>query len=106
MVNFDEFLKTLTLRSNSVARQVTFDMTKIDVKCQNSKIQMRHFEGFLNTVQWLKITIQKSKVYSHCDKSQFFVHLYIFIDETIKRLFDTLCESTLIFFVLHVRNNL
>ena len=57
---------------------------------ENAKIQMRHFEGFLNTVQWLKITIQKSKVYSHCDKSQFFVHLYIFIDETTKRLFDTL----------------
>ena len=78
------------LQSNSVTNHVNFNKTKIDVKCQNSKIQMRHFEGFLKTVQWLKITIQKSKVYSHCDKSQFFVHLYIFIDETIKRLFDTL----------------
>ena len=34
MVNFDEFLKTWSLRSDSVTRQVTFLGTKIDVKCQ------------------------------------------------------------------------
>ena len=32
---FDEFLKTLSLRSNSVTRQVSFYRTKICVKCQN-----------------------------------------------------------------------
>ena len=46
MVNFGEFLKTLSLRSNSVTRQVNFNRTKIGGKCQNSKIQMRYFEQF------------------------------------------------------------
>ena len=46
MVHFGEFVKTLSLQSNSVARQVTFKSGK----CQNSKIQMRHFEQFLNNV--------------------------------------------------------
>ena len=41
---FGEFLKTWSLRSNSVTRQVSFSRTKIGGKCQNSKIQMRHFE--------------------------------------------------------------
>ena len=50
MVNFDEFLKTLTLRSNSVTRQITFNWTKIDGKCQNSNIQMRHLGRFSNIV--------------------------------------------------------
>ena len=36
--------QTWNLRSNSVTRQVNFNKTKIDEKCQNSKIQMRHFE--------------------------------------------------------------
>ena len=36
MVNFDEFLKTWSLRANSVTRQVTFNRSKIGGKCQNS----------------------------------------------------------------------
>ena len=43
LVNFGEFLKTWILRSNSVTRQVTFKRTKIGGKCQNWKVQMRHF---------------------------------------------------------------
>ena len=41
---FGEFLKTWSLRSNSVTRQVSFDRTKIGRKCQTSKIEMRHSE--------------------------------------------------------------
>ena len=44
MVHFGEFLKTWSLRSNSVTRQVSFNRTKIGGKCQNWKIKMRHFE--------------------------------------------------------------
>ena len=36
MVHFDEFLKTLSLRSNSVTRHVSFNRTKIG---ENAKIQ-------------------------------------------------------------------
>ena len=36
-VHFGEFLKTWSLRSNSVTRQVSFDRTKIGGKCQNGK---------------------------------------------------------------------
>ena len=39
-----EFLKTWSLRSNSATRQVTYNWTKNDGKCQNRKIQIRHFE--------------------------------------------------------------
>ena len=45
-----EHLKACSLRSNSVARQVNFNKTKIGGKCQKSKIQMRQFLWFLNTV--------------------------------------------------------
>ena len=37
MVRFGEFLKTWSLRSNSVTRQVNFNRTKIGRKCQNGK---------------------------------------------------------------------
>ena len=37
MVHFDEFLKTVSLLSNSVTRQVTFNRPKIVGKCQNEK---------------------------------------------------------------------
>ena len=50
MIHFGKFLKTWSLRSNSVTRQVSFNRTKIGGKCQNSKIQMRHFESFSNNV--------------------------------------------------------
>ena len=43
MVHFGVFLKTWSLRSNSVTRQVSFNRTKIGGRCQNSQIQMRHF---------------------------------------------------------------
>ena len=36
MVHFGEFLKTWSLRSNRVTRQVSFNRTKIGGKCQNS----------------------------------------------------------------------
>ena len=55
MVHFGEFLKTWSLRSNSVTRQVNSNRTKIGGKCQNSKIQMRHFEYFSNNVYNIKI---------------------------------------------------
>ena len=35
MIHFGEFLKTSSLRSNSVTRQVTFIKTKINRNCQN-----------------------------------------------------------------------
>ena len=50
MVHFGEFLKTWSLRSNSVTRHVGFNRTNIGGKCQNSKIQVRHFGWFSNTV--------------------------------------------------------
>ena len=50
MVNFGEFLKIWSLRSNSVTRQVSFYRTKSGGKCQNTKIKMPHFEWFSNTV--------------------------------------------------------
>ena len=36
IINFGEFLKTWSLRSNSITRQVSFNRTKIGGKCQNS----------------------------------------------------------------------
>ena len=50
MVHFGEFLKTWSLRSNSVTRQDSFNKSKISGKCQNWKIQMRHFGWFSDTV--------------------------------------------------------
>ena len=51
MVRFSEFLKTWSVRSNRVTRQVSFNRSKFGGKCQNSKVQMRHFEEFSNIVQ-------------------------------------------------------
>ena len=51
IVHFGEYLKTWSLRSGSVTRQVSFNSTKNGGKCQNSEIlQMRHFEYFSNNV--------------------------------------------------------
>ena len=50
MVQFGKFFKTYSLRSNRVNRQVCFNESKIGAKCQNWKIQMRHFGLFSNTV--------------------------------------------------------
>ena len=52
IIHFGEFLKTWSLGSNSVTRQVTFNGVKIGEKCQNSKNQMRHFEAFSNVVSF------------------------------------------------------
>ena len=61
MVHFGEFLKTSSLRSNSVTRQVNFKWTKIGRKCQNSKIQMlyilRDFQTFADGVSSLTTKI-------------------------------------------------
>ena len=43
-VHFGEFLKSWSFLSNSVTRHVSFNRTKFGGKCQNSKIQLRHFE--------------------------------------------------------------
>ena len=45
---FGDFLKDWSLWTNSVTRLVNFRRTKIDVKCQSSKIKMRHFWCFSN----------------------------------------------------------
>ena len=56
MVNFGVFLKTLSLKSNSVTRQVSFKRTKIGGKCQNKFIFSNYrdedetFLVILNTV--------------------------------------------------------
>ena len=50
MVYFGDFLKTWSLRSNSVTRKANFNGTKIGEKCQKWKIQMRHFGWFSNSV--------------------------------------------------------
>ena len=44
MVQFGKFMKTWSLRSNSVTRQVTLNRTKIGWKCQNWNTQVRHFK--------------------------------------------------------------
>ena len=43
IVNFDEFLKSWSLRSNSVTRQVNFNWTKIGRKCQIQKLKNAPF---------------------------------------------------------------
>ena len=45
---FGDFLKDWSLWTNSVTRLVNFRRTKIDVKCQSSQIEMRHFRCFSN----------------------------------------------------------
>ena len=49
MVHFGELLKSITLRSNSVTRQVSFDRRQKLV--ENAKTQMRHYEYHFQTVQ-------------------------------------------------------
>ena len=85
MVQFGEFLKTWSLRSNSVTRQVSFNSTKIGGKCQtaeftNLKIVARNivkwdfFLGFSNTMEaflhFYSVLLQTLEVWrssgSHC----------------------------------------
>ena len=75
MVHFGEFLKTWSLRSNSVTTQVSFSRTKIGGKCQNWTIQMRHFEWFSNTVSSLRppsLTFRGSFGKAHLPNSAIF----------------------------------
>ena len=46
MVHFDEFLKTCSFRSNGITRQVRFNGTKIDGKCQNAKMKCNILSNF------------------------------------------------------------
>ena len=64
-------VKHIGLQSNSVTRQVTFYITNIGRKCQNSKPQMRHFgyfqtlfSNFIEFVRhfWPLLTIVEAKV--------------------------------------------
>ena len=48
---FGEFFEKWSLLSNRVTRQISFDRSNIGGKCQNSKVEMRHFEGFSNNVE-------------------------------------------------------
>ena len=57
-INDCTFLENLRLKLNSVSRQVTFKRTKISGKCQNSKIQIRHF-WLLQTMFYLRLVIYK-----------------------------------------------
>ena len=50
MAHFGEFLKTYSLRSNSVTRQVSFNRKKLVENAKIRKNQMRHFEYFSNNV--------------------------------------------------------
>ena len=54
MVHFGELLKTWSLRSNSVTRQVSFLIgQKLVENAKIRKIQMQHFEQFSNNVNLL-----------------------------------------------------
>ena len=64
IVHFGEFLKTWSLRSNSVTRQVTFNRTKIDGKCQNKKNS--------NATFWV--------IFKHCDKAEVWKKATAFYD--------------------------
>ena len=70
MVHLGEFLKIWSLQSNSVTRQVKFNRTKIGGKCQNWKIQMRHFEQISNNVEC------KEMEYFHMFLPKFPFHLH------------------------------
>ena len=55
---FDEFLITWIVRSNSITRQVNFYRTKISGQCnvKKRKLLMRHFGWFSNDVPHFKIS--------------------------------------------------
>ena len=60
------------LRSNSVTRQVNINRTKIGGKCQNSKIEMRHFEYFSNNVEAPKNCLGLKPVVHSVQKNSYF----------------------------------
>ena len=57
MVHFGEFLKTWSLRSNRVTRQVNSNKTKIGEKRQIWRTRMRHFGWFSNIVKMVFILV-------------------------------------------------
>ena len=61
MVHFGEFLKTWSLRSNRVTRQVSFNRSKIGGKCQNWNVKMRHFGDF--QTMWLGLQLNKHRFF-------------------------------------------
>ena len=66
MVHFGEFLKSWSLRSNRVTRQISFNRSKIGGKCQNWKIQMRHFWWFSNTVHFQGFLRVAKEIFHWC----------------------------------------
>ena len=74
------YLIIWSLRSNSVTRQVNFHWTKIGGKCQNGKIQLRHFGRFSNI--WGKVFMRRShqRVHECILKMVENVYLYVFDD--------------------------
>ena len=77
MAHFGEFLKTWSLRSNSVTRQVSFNRTKIGGKCQNSKNQMRHFWQFSNSVLGAQTSFRLSAILKFVWSSRIFDFLHL-----------------------------
>ena len=72
MVHFGEFLKTWSLRSNRVTRQVSFNTTKIGGKCQNSNatfwITFKQYAGATLAILGVKIQMRHFlAIFKHCD---------------------------------------
>ena len=92
-VHFGEFLKTWSLRSNSVTRQVNSNWIKIDGKCQNSNatfwvfsnnvLCLKHFFfcfSVTENTQCLKINKNVSLQYSYIFEAVDFHMNFIFIE--------------------------
>ena len=76
MVIFGEFLKTWSLQSNSVTRQVTLNKTQIGGKCENCKfliflffrIMTKNKEGRRQKENWVKFPSVICDMISKCQK--------------------------------------
>ena len=55
MDGFGELLKTSSLRSNSVTRQVNFNRTKIGAKCQNANATFKVIFKQCDSVEYVTI---------------------------------------------------
>ena len=81
MVNFVKFLKTWSLRSNSVTRHVSFNRTKIGGKCQNSKCDiLSNVHAKMEFVLFLIFihTVVEEVKFSTCAKRQQCVRRLLF----------------------------
>ena len=92
MVNFGEFL-----RSNSVTRQVTFNLTKISAKCQNSNATFSLIFKLCGHVKTssriLPSTVTESFAFLHAlKKSHGFVKEKINLEKDVKALWNFLCQ--------------